>query len=157
MFLGAITGSTSLLNPLEKFASASAAQEKNTSSLEAQHHFTRITQVSELNAALKKHQPVMLDFYADWCIACKQMEANVFVDPEVQKALAKFQVQWLQVDLTDATSASKAIMEKYHVIAPPTILFFNAQGKWLEDANVIGEQTREEFLDQIKQTFTPHQ
>ena len=93
--------------------------------------FERVASLSALEARIQQasanHQPVMLDFYADWCISCKEMEAYTFTDPKVKQALAGFVL--LQADVTKNSDDDKALLAKFNLIGPPAILFFGADNQ----------------------------
>ena len=113
-----------------------------------QHHglvFTRIKTVDQLDAALAANagKTVMLDFYADWCVSCKEMEKFTFVDPKVQARLANTAL--LQVDVTANDAADKAMLKRFGLFGPPGIILFDAQGKEIADSRVIGYQNAEKF------------
>lgn len=98
--------------------------------------------------AKKKNKPVMLDFYADWCIACKEMETFTFSNPKVKKMLKSFIL--LQADVTANDMDDKALESYYGVIAPPTLIFFNRQGKEIKHARIIGEISAEKLIRHLK-------
>src|SRR5690606_20479277 len=91
--------------------------------------FARIASVEQLNAALAaaKGKPVMLDLYADWCVACKEFEKYTFSDPQVQHALSDTVL--LQANVTANSAQDKALLKQLNVLGLPTILFFNEQGE----------------------------
>jgi len=92
---------------------------------------------------------VMLDFYADWCIACKEMDRYTFSDPQVQAGLSNMMV--LRADITHNNTDDKALMRRYGVVAPPTLLFFNDQGDLIDSATIVGEMNAKGFNDHLKQ------
>lgn len=94
-------------------------------------------------------KPVMLDFYADWCTSCKVMEATTFKDPQVQKALARFVV--IKIDVTANNAEHKALLNYFHVVAPPTFIFLDAQGKELNNHKLVGEVSANKFLKTLNQ------
>ncbi|HBM2890037.1 TPA: protein-disulfide reductase DsbD [Klebsiella oxytoca] len=100
--------------------------------------FTRIHSVDELNQALAqaKGKPVMLDLYADWCVACKEFEKYTFTSPEVQQALKDTVL--LQVDVTKNSAQDAALLKHLRVLGLPTILFFNEQGEEQPAQRVTG-------------------
>jgi thiol:disulfide interchange protein DsbD len=97
-----------------------------------------------MTQARRNRQPVMLDFYADWCISCKVMERNVFSAADVIDALAPYTL--LQIDMTDNTTAQQALLDELGLFGPPAILFFGRDGEELPGARVLGEMDRDEFL-----------
>lgn len=109
--------------------------------------FENIQSLNALQAALthadKIKKPVLLDFYADWCIACKEFDAYTLANPAVQQKLAEFVL--LRADITQNTPQNQQLMRRLHVIAPPTILFFK-NGHAIHNTRVIGFQSSEEFL-----------
>jgi len=91
----------------------------------------------------------MLDFYADWCISCKEMEAYTFTDAKVKQALAG--VVLLQADVTNNNADDQALLAKFNLIGPPAILFFGADGKESPQHRVIGFQDAETFTQTVQQ------
>jgi thiol:disulfide interchange protein DsbD len=87
---------------------------------------------------------VMLDFYADWCVSCKEMERFTFADPAIQAKLKSAIV--LQADVTANSAADKDLLKKFGLYGPPGILFFDAKGQELIDFRVVGYQNSEQFL-----------
>ncbi|MBJ3593140.1 protein-disulfide reductase DsbD [Salmonella enterica subsp. enterica serovar Saintpaul] len=105
---------------------------------QAHLNFTKVASVDELNQALAqaKGRPVMLDLYADWCVACKEFEKYTFSNPQVQQALGNTVL--LQADVTANTAQDVALLKHLQVLGLPTILFFDAQGKEHPQARVTG-------------------
>lgn len=137
--VGASAGAVDPLRPLQPFAGGGVA---------AAHAggvtFRRVADVDELDAALRTAgRPVMLDFYADWCVSCKEMERFTFTDPSVQARLG--QALLLQADVTRNTDADKALLKRFQLFGPPGIVFFDAQGREIESVRVIGFQNAERF------------
>ena len=112
--------------------------------------FTRVKTVDQLDAALAANagKTVMLDFYADWCVSCKEMEKFTFVDPGVQQKLAETVL--LQVDVTANDADDKAMLKRFGLFGPPGIILFDGQGKEIADSRVIGFQNAEKFLDSLQ-------
>ncbi|MCA1247398.1 protein-disulfide reductase DsbD [Massilia sp. MS-15] len=108
--------------------------------------FKRIKTVQDLDRELANAggQTVMLDFYADWCVSCKEMEKLTFVDPAVQAKLAHTIL--LQVDVTANDAADKAMLKRFGLFGPPGIILFGSDGKEIADSRVIGYQDPEKFL-----------
>lgn len=109
--------------------------------------FTRVHNVAELDAQLKTGQPVMLDFYADWCTSCLEMERLTFTDRRVQAALGNFRL--LQVDVTANTPEDQALLKRFELFGPPAILFFDKQGHETRSARVVGYLPPEAFLARL--------
>lgn len=148
LLAGAMTGANDPLKPLAPFTAQTA-----TSSGESQDHtvFLRLSSPEQLRAELRRAstqgRPVMLDFYADWCISCKVMEREVFNAPDVRQALEPYTL--LQLDLTDNTPAQQALLNELGLFGPPAILFFQRNGNEAATLRVLGEMTRSEFLDHL--------
>ena len=107
--------------------------------------FVRVGSVAELEAKLASPgKPVMLDFYADWCVSCKEMEHFTFSDPRVKQELDAMLL--LQVDVTGNTDEHKALLKRFSLFGPPGIIFFDAQGREVKGLRVIGYQNAERFL-----------
>ena len=113
--------------------------------------FQRVRTVAELDAILAKTtRPVMLDFYADWCVSCKEMEAFTFVDARVTQRMG--QVLLLQVDVTANNADDRALMKRFKLFGPPGIIFFSASGAERRDIRVVGFQDANRFsatLDRV--------
>ena len=124
----------------------SAVENKAVSHVE----FKQIKSEAELQQALAENNKslVMLDLYADWCVACKEFEKETFSDPSVQKAFGDMLL--LQVDMTKNSEENRALMTKYKVLGLPTILFFNRDGKEIEGSRVNGFMPPVEFLQWIE-------
>ena len=86
----------------------------------------------------------MLDFYADWCVTCKEMERDTFSDARVQQKLAG--ILLLQVDVTANTGADKALLQRFNLFGPPAIVFFNSTGEEISSVRVVGYQHPEQFF-----------
>ena len=141
LIAGALSGSRDVLQPLAGLR-ASAAPESEAV------RFERVRTLEELDSRLKlAARPVMLDFYADWCVSCKEMEHFTFSDPRVR---AKMQAMLLlQADVTENTDADKALLRRFRLFGPPGIIFFDAQGAEIPGARVIGYQPAERFADTL--------
>jgi len=126
---------------------------KKAQALEQGLNFKRVASLAaletEIQQASAKHQSVMLDFYADWCISCKEMEAYTFTDAKVKQALAD--VVLLQADVTNNNADDLALLAKFNLIGPPAILFFGADGKESSQHRVIGFQDAETFTQTVQQ------
>lgn len=124
----------------------SAVENKAVSHVE----FKQVKSEAELQQALAENNKslVMLDLYADWCVACKEFEKETFSDPSVQKAFGDMLL--LQVDMTKNSEENRALMTKYKVLGLPTILFFSRDGKEIERSRVNGFMPPVEFLQWIE-------
>jgi len=112
--------------------------------------FVRVDSVAQLDAQLAAPgRPVMLDFYADWCVSCKEMEAFTFSDARVKANFERMLL--LQVDVTANTAEHKALLKRFSLFGPPGILFFDARGRELRGLRVIGYQNAERFLQTLDQ------
>jgi len=150
LLAGAVAGADDPLAPLDPFiAKAIPAGSPGNTSLHAE--FARVKAPSEIEALLsqasQQGRPVVLDFYADWCISCKVMERNVFSDAEVVRALSPFTL--LQIDLTENTPAQQAMLDDLGLFGPPAILFYDTNGEEMARQRVLGEMDREEFMNHI--------
>ena len=129
----------------------SAVENKVVSHVE----FKKVKSEAELQQALAENNKslVMLDLYADWCVACKEFEKETFSDPSVQKAFGDMLL--LQVDMTKNSEENRALMTKYKVLGLPTILFFSRDGKEIEGSRVNGFMPPVEFLQWIEKISKP--
>jgi thiol:disulfide interchange protein DsbD len=147
LLIGFSMGNDNPLKPLQGFGV------NNAQAAEQGIVFKRVASLSALDAeilqASANHQPVMLDFYADWCISCKEMEAYTFTDPKVKQALAG--VVLLQADITRDSADDKALLAKFNLIGPPAILFFGEDGKESAAYRVIGYQDAKTFIKTLQQ------
>jgi thiol:disulfide interchange protein DsbD len=111
--------------------------------------FTRVKTVEQLDAALARTggKTAMLDFYADWCVSCKEMEKLTFVDPAVKARLANSLL--LQVDVTANDAADRALLKRFGLFGPPGIILFDRQGREIVDSRVIGYQDTNKFLGSL--------
>jgi thiol:disulfide interchange protein DsbD len=135
--VGAATGGHDPLAPLAHLAKGGAGHELA---------FKRFKTSAELDAILANTggKTVMLDFYADWCVSCKEMEKLTFVDPKVQARLANTIL--LQADVTANDADDKALLKRFGLFGPPGIIFFDAAGREIPDSRVIGYQDARKFL-----------
>lgn len=152
LLAGAASGANDPLKPLAPFTAGTATA--FAAPVEAQHAgFQRVEQPARIRAMLRQAReqgrPVMLDFYADWCISCKVMERNVFSKPDVIQALAPYTL--LQIDITDNTPEQQALLNELGLFGPPAILFYSSKGEELTQLRVLGEMDREEFLNHLRE------
>lgn len=150
LLAGAVGGASDPLKPLAPFTVASSTPSARAAG--SHDEFQRVGEPAEirrlLQAARDRNQPVMLDFYADWCISCKVMERNVFSDARVGEALSSYTL--LQIDITRNTPEQQALLDELGLFGPPAILFFRADGDELEDHRILGEMDKREFLTHLE-------
>jgi thiol:disulfide interchange protein DsbD len=141
LLIGAFSGASDPFNPLEKLAGDSVRHEQDLP-------FVRIKSVEDFDAALANaaadNQPLMLDFYADWCVSCKEMEAWTFTDERVQDALGEAVL--LQADVTANDAVDQALLQRFGIFGPPTIVFFDRAGEEIQGQRVIGYMSADDFL-----------
>ncbi|HXZ55436.1 MAG TPA: protein-disulfide reductase DsbD [Burkholderiales bacterium] len=134
--VGAFSGARDPLRPLAGVLSGSP---------ETAPPFESVTTTADLNARLKSAgKAALLDFYADWCVSCKEMERFTFSDPKVKARLG--QMVLLRVDVTSNTPDDKALLRRFRLFGPPGIIFFDANGREIEGVRVIGYQPPEKFM-----------
>ena len=156
IFIGMMAGNSSIFQPLQGLGnSGSSMSMQSTSNQQASHlSFKQIKGVEGLNAALAEakaqNKAVMLDFYADWCVSCKEMEVLTFSDSAVQQALAG--VVLLQADVTPNDDKDRALYKHFGIIGPPSIMFFNRDGKELKNFRTIGYMKAEKFAQHIQRS-----
>jgi thioredoxin:protein disulfide reductase len=142
ILIGASRGNT---NPLQPLALPVAYQRAESAVV--------VKTVEEIQHALMqaKGKPVMLDFYADWCASCKVIATTTLQDKQVKAALNNFVV--LKVDLTANNAETKALLNRYNVVAPPTFLFFDAAGNELDNLRLVGEVSTSTFFQNLNKTL----
>lgn len=150
MLVGMLGGNRDVLQPL-KFPRSGGAAAPGAVADEAALPFVRVKSVAELEQKLQDHagQYVMLDFYADWCISCKELERFTFADPAVRQKLSG--VVLLQADVTANNADDKALLKSFNLFGPPGIIFFDKSGK--ESGRVIGFQKPEKFLTNLNRAM----
>lgn len=150
--IGALSGGKNLLEPLKHFAGGS-------SGAAVQEHALPFKQVKGLDGlkqaiADAKGKHIMLDFYADWCVSCKEMEAFTFPKENVQTALKDFVL--LQADVTLNDDLDKALLSELGLVGPPAILFYDASGDEKRPYRVVGYVKADKFAEHIGQFVTAH-
>jgi len=149
LFVGAISGETNPLNPLKKFTNSGSS---NVSSISSEVKFTYVKNIKELDLAIKNSsKPVMLDFYADWCISCKELEHITFVDEKVKQKLSQFTL--LKADVTANNNDDKKLLERFNLFGPPGLIFWNKDGVEQKQAEIIGYKSAEDFLEHVNKYF----
>lgn len=143
LLLGGMAGAKNPLHPLNPFLPSQAPAVASTQ----QHKkFERITSVEELDAILaeSKGKKVLVDFYADWCTACKELEEKTFSDESVKTAMDNYVL--VQVNLTANDEAAHAISTRFGIFGPPAILFFDENGTRQKDADIVGFKEPQKFI-----------
>jgi thiol:disulfide interchange protein DsbD len=147
LLIGALSGAKSALQPFNGITSSLAANNNSVNQLQnvSSLAFTRIKNISELDKKLAETngKPVMLDFYADWCVACKELEQLTFSDTKIQQLLANTTL--LQVDVTANTEEDKALLKRFVLFGPPGIVFFDGHGKLISSVKTVGFQNVARF------------
>jgi thiol:disulfide interchange protein DsbD len=138
LLVGVLTGGRDILRPLSGLSPGDGA------GVSSHTRFVQVGSVSELDAAVAgAGRPVMLDFYADWCVSCKEMERFTFSDEGVRKRLDGMLL--LQADVTANNENDKALLARFGLFGPPGIIFFDRSGAEIRDARVIGFQSADRF------------
>ena len=146
-FVGIASGGRDPAQPLARLARVGAG-DAVAASADAGPRFDRVTSVADLDQRLQTAgRPVMLDFYADWCVSCKEMEARTFVDPAVHAKLDKALL--LRADVTANNDDDRALLKRFHLFGPPGIVLFDAQGHELASARVVGFQDAPRFANSL--------
>ena len=146
LLVGLISGSTNPLKPLEKLTgSANIIKEDKLV-------FHKIKNISELEFAIKNsNKPVMLDFWASWCVACKELEEITFKDEEVMKKLQNFTL--LTADVTLNNDEDKALQKMFGVVGPPALIFWDKDKKEVNSSKIVGYKNPKEFLEILNKNF----
>jgi thiol:disulfide interchange protein DsbD len=142
--VGAASGATDPLQPLARFTA-----QRDVDPAPGMPRFQTVKSVADLDAILKSAgKPVMLDFYADWCVSCKEMERFTFSDAGVQKKLAGALL--LKADVTANDAQDRELLMRFSLFGPPGTIFFDAAGNEVRPARLIGYQNSSRFLETLK-------
>jgi len=147
MLLGALSGARDPLKPLAGLTGGGAAAE-------APVNWVRVNSLPELEERLRSAgRPVMLDFYADWCVSCKEMEKFTFSEPRVRAVMDRMLL--LQADVTENSEQHKLLLKRFSLFGPPGIIFFDAKGREIKGLRVVGYQDSDHFLKTLAQANAP--
>jgi thiol:disulfide interchange protein DsbD len=154
LLIGAASGSKDPLQPLNNLRAGLGGSASAT----AEHGlvFQRVKSIADLDrelaAATNAGRPVMLDFYADWCVSCKEMEKYTFTDAKVQSALAGALL--LQADVTANDAEDQALLQRFGIFGPPTIAFFGNDGVERKNFRSVGFTPADEFSKLVTAAFS---
>ncbi|WP_323668382.1 protein-disulfide reductase DsbD [Aliarcobacter butzleri] len=147
LFVGAISGATNPLNPLEKFTLSKITQVSDEKLI-----FKKIKNIQELEFAIKNsNKPVMLDFWASWCVSCKELEEITFQDEQVINKLQEFTL--LKADVTENNDEDKALQKKFGVVGPPALIFWDKDKNEIQASRIIGYKNPKDFLEIVNKYF----
>jgi thiol:disulfide interchange protein DsbD len=154
---GVAAGSHSLRQPLKGIFGANAV----AAATETNHlSFQRVKGVEGFEQALAQaktqNRPVMLDFYADWCVSCKEMENTTFKDTAIIEVLKQSNILLLQADVTPDDAQDKAINKHFGLFGPPQVLFFKADGTEDPSVRLAGYEKPDSFLERVKHFLQNH-
>jgi thiol:disulfide interchange protein DsbD len=149
LLAGLLAGNRDPLRPLAGIVGPAASPEAARAV-----PWIRVASTGELDERLRAPgRPVMLDFYADWCVSCKEMEKFTFSDPKVRAVMESMLL--LQADVTEGTEQDRALLKRFSLFGPPGIVFFDAQGREIKGLRVIGYQNAERFLKTLSSATAP--
>ncbi|QLF92974.1 protein-disulfide reductase DsbD [Pseudomonas sp. ABC1] len=141
---GALQGATDPLRPLPPSNQAAL-----TSSQDSWHEVSTPGELdTQLAAARSAGQPVLLDWYADWCISCKVIEREVLGAPQVIERLKGYRL--IRFDITESNAAQRALLDRYKLFGPPALLFFDRKGEEIDKARVVGEIELDSFIQRLE-------
>jgi len=141
LFTGAVSGSTNVLDPLENFKGGFSTVKKD------KLDWLYVKNIEQLEDVVKKSsKPIMVDFWAVWCVSCKELENITFKDTLVKAELSKYQL--VKVDVTKNTNEDKALMKKFNLFGPPALIFYK-DGKEELSKRIIGYKNPKEFMENI--------
>lgn len=147
LFVGAVSGATNPLKPLEKFTQGTVVQTSNM-----KLEFKKIKNIEELKQAIKESdKPIMLDFWASWCVSCKELEEITFKDEEVIKRLQGFTL--LKADVSENNDDDIALQKMFGVVGPPALIFWDKDKNEVKASRIVGYKNPKEFLEIVNKNF----
>ncbi len=148
IMIGALSGATNPLAPFSKFTSATISGQVISNELDWKYVKTN----AEIDAAIKaSSKPVMLDFYADWCVSCKELEGITFKDPVVMAKLKEFTL--IKADVTKNTDDDKAMQKRFGVVGPPALIFWDKDNNEIKASQIVGYKNPTDFLEIVNKHF----
>lgn len=144
---GSAVSSSSVLTPFQQVNGLAVGSSTGQSSKHAGPPFEAVLSDNVQQVISTAAQPVLLDFYADWCVSCKEFELFTLTDPRVQAKLSGFRL--LRVDVTANSEADKALLKSYSLFGPPALLFFNHAGVEAKTQRVVGFQDADKFSETL--------
>ncbi len=155
LMVGSATGKGDLFQPLRGLSTGQSAVGNSAGGevAAANLQFNTVKTLADLQQAVNdgKGQPVMVDFYADWCVTCKEMEKYTFTDPSVQALLRNAIL--VKADVTETNAETKALLKHFQIVGPPAILFFNKDGEELRQFRVVGFMPAETFAGHLSKAL----
>ncbi|MBK9522342.1 MAG: protein-disulfide reductase DsbD [Rhodocyclaceae bacterium] len=146
ILLGLLGGARDPLQPLQFLRGSANAATPHAPA------FARVTSTADLDRELAMaKRPVMLDFYADWCVSCKEMERFTFTDPAIAAAMSKMRL--VQADVTANSEADAALLKRFDLFGPPGIIFFDANGREIPELRVVGFVSADQFLPTLERAL----
>ena len=147
LFIGAVLGNTNPLSPLENLKNTRYA---NSSSIPvSENDFIKIDNINQLEKVINSStKPVIVDFSANWCVSCKELEHNTFNDPRVKSIFKNFTL--VRADVTKNSKEDQELMKKYKVFGPPVMIFFDKNHNEMKDEKIVGYIEPDKFLEHIK-------
>ncbi|EIJ32863.1 Thiol:disulfide interchange protein dsbD [Thiothrix nivea DSM 5205] len=151
LMVGSTTGKGDLWQPLRGLALGQVSAGQGSAALELPFNTVKTLAALQQAVADAKGQPVMVDFYADWCVTCKEMEKYTFSDPSVQVQLRNAIL--IKADVTKTTAESKALLANFKIPGPPAILFYNKDGEELRQYRQVGFMPAEAFATHLSKAL----
>jgi len=145
LLIGVFIGNAKFVQPLQGLSSITTLQQAT------KNRFIKVTSIAQITPVLEQAKaerlPVMLDFYADWCISCVELE-QMFEEEVVAAKLSKMRL--IKVDLTDFNDDARALLAQYQVLGPPALVFYNATGQLMNNMQTVGLISAEKFIKHIE-------